>query len=634
MKRWLLLFVLAGWLWATHAQTTLMQWLENRFPSENWQNEDLEDWWLETDSFNINLATRQQLESLLFLDPDEIETLLEYRFDYGPLFSMYELYFLPGWSDESANLLSEIAWAGPIENPETHWKTATFKTGKHQLKHVLTSCLQRKRGATDGSYEGLPVGGYLKYAYTHPLLQAHLTLEQDAYEKFSFQHNTGVDFVSANLVWQNIGPVKQLILGDYKADFGQGLVISPNAYFGQNGAEQPPVNQCKPYTSTTENGFLRGLAAKTQIKQVGLDVFGSYQATDKTGGLHRTASERKRKHQLRETLAGVHLHYPFGRWQTGLTGLFSADKTQTDTVWQRHLHVSLDYRYVGKHWTIAGETALNEALGVATLHQGWIRFCPSLAGEWSLRYYSPHFSNAHSHAFSKGKLKDETGFTEKIIWKPVRPIETRLLVSTYQLGPGQTNQNARKNGRELSVQFQWTANQSQGGWLDYRHQQQQTAGKKEEKHQLHAYFSYGNRRHAQDPLKHEFLLKAGILQLWTKTANWETGVAGYLNVGYSWHVNHRQTLQLHLTTALFDCSSYQSRVYLSLRDTGGSLTSSSFYGLGVCQNLVIGYTGRFYKTGLRITHTHYQDRHQLSSGTETISGSRKTVCKFFVNMFF
>ena len=40
---------------------------------------------------NINTSTRSQLENLPFLKSSQIENLMEYLFDYGPMESIYEL---------------------------------------------------------------------------------------------------------------------------------------------------------------------------------------------------------------------------------------------------------------------------------------------------------------------------------------------------------------------------------------------------------------------------------------------------------------------------------------------------------------------------------------------------------------
>lgn len=97
---------------------------------------------------------------------------------------------------------------------------------------------------------------------------------QDSGEPFFAGCNKwGYDYYSFYAVARNLGRVKSLVVGRYKARFGMGLVMNANFSFGKIFALASPNigNSISPQTSRSESAYLQGAATTVNILK-GLDA--------------------------------------------------------------------------------------------------------------------------------------------------------------------------------------------------------------------------------------------------------------------------------------------------------------------------------------------------------------------------
>ncbi|MBO4370520.1 MAG: helix-hairpin-helix domain-containing protein [Paludibacteraceae bacterium] len=617
------------------AEQALLQWLLDRYDEDTLPMEELEEWLShETDSFNINTANREQLELLPFLNPIQIEQLLEYRFDYGPLVSMYELYYLSDWDEESAGLLSEIAFAGEIEDPEMNWKTANFNAGKHTIKMRAGGCLQSKAGYENGLYGGIPVNGWLKYGYRHPLLQANLTLEQDEGEPLDFKHGPGVDFYSGNITFNRLSFINQLIIGDYKANYGQGLVIRENSFFSSTPIVIFTENTCKPYTSTTEYGYLRGMAFELDCKKFELHAFGSYLPYDNTYGLHRTEKEIAQKSNHTKALAGLHANCQIQRFRLGITGLYHFSKKVSDPVWNQSFNISTDYRYTGKRWLITGELAMNQSAHIATVNRFWTNLSSYIQLELAARYYDRYYTAAEAHSYTKSKRCDEYGILSQLGIQFSRNLKADIQLDTYALGPMVKKANYTLFNHESDIQMTYSTQLAHKLFVAYKHKKQSTKSGDNQLHRIKFYWQYGNRTESLQFLKHEYHLKTGLAHVWLHQNAWQKGTMVYLDFSYQYNFNKRNHVQIAWNAAVFDTQNYSTQLYLTVHEVGSSVTGVGLYGLGGYQSILLNCKLSLWKIGVRLSDIRYLDRNTISSDNEQISGNHKTTWRIYVSKEF
>lgn len=277
---------------------------------------------------NINKASREDFEKLLILSDFQIESILDYRTEYGALFSMNELYQIPGLDSKLVTLLTFFFIVSQGDSsPEFNLKSL-IAGGKTQLLLRGKGVIEKQQGYSpvtkedfeknpDCRYLGSPglVYTQLKYEYADRL-QVAVTIEKDSGEK-------GVDYKSLNITVNNTGPVERVVIGDFTAHFGQGLVVWNSFSISSNmepNSFRKPQGGIAPYNSTDENLSFRGIAATINIKKLKVTIMGSHRAYDarledgvytsliKTG-LHNTTTTLERKGSLIGSVLGANLTF-------------------------------------------------------------------------------------------------------------------------------------------------------------------------------------------------------------------------------------------------------------------------------------------------------------------------------------
>ncbi len=297
----------------------------NELPSAEWDTflESLEE--LLAQPVALNEASAAELALIPLLDAARIATLLDYRRRFGPLLSPYELQAVPGWDLPLIRAILPFIRLSANEAPHS-WRTA-LRFGESQL-YLRTEWRSTWRSPH-------PLKSYLRYQFRSGRhIRFGLTAEKDQGEAWwSPTSPYGIDFLSAHLELSPVaGKLPRLWLGDYHLRLGQGLLawtgFAPT--YGPDATAVvragPPI---RPYTSSQESGFLRGLALEWQVAPSWrLWLFGSSIGRDATlccppdtllsfssfrrSGLHRSEADELGRGALQERLAGMRLQYESG----------------------------------------------------------------------------------------------------------------------------------------------------------------------------------------------------------------------------------------------------------------------------------------------------------------------------------
>ena len=183
-------------------------------------------------------------------------------------------------------------------------------------------------------------GGYLKGTDSQKAAFRQGWLPRKTPGKNYFNGNPPLpDFMSANVAYNGTGIIRRVILGDYSASFGQGTNINTGISTGLSltaPGYMSSRNEIKPYTSTNENNFFRGVAAALSYKDLGITLFYSCKEVDASvsdvrdssegniysfyrDGAHNTPSLLKKKDTVEELAAGLNIAYNFSNLRVGFT---------------------------------------------------------------------------------------------------------------------------------------------------------------------------------------------------------------------------------------------------------------------------------------------------------------------------
>lgn len=282
---------------------------------------------------NINAATAADLAKLLFLDEVKIHALLAHRRAVGRFHSPQELMTVSFLSRSDVLRLCHFVnfadSAGSAPSPSTLKIDAVARVGRRW---------PLSRGfVADGGAKAPFAGGPVKRLCR---LRADggrqwgfgVVGEGDAGEPGLFDYGGGyVRFEPGR------GPLRRLVLGNYNVRLGQGLGVWTG--FGLaaplTGASAGRVAMgVSPTLSAAEGGQLRGLAAEMRWLPLRLTTYASASRTDATtystpggairisalraDGLHRTPTERARRHNTLVCQAGAHLSADKGSLRLGV----------------------------------------------------------------------------------------------------------------------------------------------------------------------------------------------------------------------------------------------------------------------------------------------------------------------------
>src|SRR5665647_1136361 len=268
---------------------------------------------------NLNKTTRDELERLPFLSDIQVENIISHIYRFGALKTIYELQLIDGldMTDIRRMLPFVVVGEGIDSNKKIYWRDLT-RYGKNDLFFRFDKGLETKEGyqflpeedentaeANDKKYVGNALYHSLKYRFHYKdRVQVGFTAEKDAGEQFIGKTNNGYDFYSITAQLKDFGKFKTIVVGDFRANFGQGLVLRTDFGMGKSSYVLnviPRNSGLKKYGSTDENNFFRGVGATVHLGRFDVTAFysnkmidgdttnGSFSSMYKTG-LHRTLS--------------------------------------------------------------------------------------------------------------------------------------------------------------------------------------------------------------------------------------------------------------------------------------------------------------------------------------------------------
>jgi hypothetical protein len=231
--------------------------------------------------YDLNKVSEEQLQALYVLDRGQINALLRYRDQAGPFLSIYELQNIPNFS---IDLIQKISPFFTVANPTTSLnETILNRILKNENNYLIlrwARTLESQKGylaGTDssGRYAGSPDQMYSRFRTSKPGdFSLGFTLEKDAGEAWQWnpaKKYYAFDYVSYHAQVLNKGKIKNVIIGDYQAQFGQGIALGSVFGIGKNGEAVTTVRRSNlgfsPYTSLYEAGYFRGAAVSYEVSK-------------------------------------------------------------------------------------------------------------------------------------------------------------------------------------------------------------------------------------------------------------------------------------------------------------------------------------------------------------------------------
>ena len=608
---------------------------------------------------NLNSATAEELAGLQLLTDFQIQSLLEYRKNYGQLYSIHELPLIHGFNEQLAAQLTPFITAATADKKMPARFSNYFTQGKHQVMLRTAHTIETRKGYEEteegtSHYLGFPWSLYLRYRYKYKdNLQWGLTATNGAGEPFfSGVNRYGFDFYSAHLMLQNTGVIKRLVVGDYQVQFGQGLVVWGGFATRKSADAMAVKKQERGFTAhsgSDENRFFRGIATTIALKQWDFSAFLSYKYIDatrdsigfktlQTSGAHNTATTVAGKHSLPEFIAGGNISHKWEHLKIGCTGLWHSygaennrdlkNYSRLELPDKQNANIGLDFYTFLNKVAAFGEMAFGSNGKAA----GLFGLLFDLSSDFRVSTLYRHYDKAYQAVYAKGfgensKTANEQGWYVGLQWTPYRRLTVSAFADMYSFPWMKYNVDAPSSGWEYTLRAALQATSETLFSLQVKRSSKEANlsnanSATKQTVRTNATSLRGSIRYELLPgLRMEDRLELTFLD----GTNKESGLLLFHDINYK---HQAWPLKLSARIAVFDSDSWASRSYAYESDVLSAFSVPAYYSKGARWFLNMQFS--FWKRidlWLRVAQTRYFDKATIGSGINTIEGTRQTDVK-------
>ncbi|MBN2611132.1 MAG: helix-hairpin-helix domain-containing protein [Bacteroidales bacterium] len=629
--------------------------------------EDL--WYYAENPLNINDCSYEELARLHFLTDFQIKSLLEYVKNFGPVASLAEIQYIYGFDERLAEYLKNFVTIAPAsEKPHLNLKKA-LRYGRHSVFITGNRALQEKAGfqpLTDSvlqlnpdknRYFGDPFKIRLKYSFrSHNILLFGFQAEKDAGEEFFTGSNKqGFDFYSGYLQVKETGRLKNLTIGDYQLQFGQGLTLFSGLAFGKSSFSTDIVKRptgIRHASSADENLFFRGIAGTikfsdfeftgffskksfdanlTDTLENGKYIFSSFQAS----GYHRTPNEIKDEKAVGETVTGTNIKFSRDNFSTGITLVNYTIEGHYEPVEKPYnlytfrgsdlLNAGIDYRYRFKKSEFFGETSYGNG-NWATLNGLMVQAAELASFTVLYRNYSKGFFAMRNNPFSEFSSKNnEQGLYVGTTLFPVKHVKLIGYFDVFKSPWLRYNVTSPSTGRDYLLQAVYAPLRNTEFYLRFK---SETKSRDETPEQLPVNVT---RDFTVNKLRLNAVYK--VLQNYSFKNRMEISHVIKENspAEYGYYISQdvafnpeNKPVAFWLRFALFDGDTYDSRIYTYENSIPYMFSVPSFFNRGIRFYAMVRYRTGAVTLWLRHSITRYKNIDTIGSGLDETEGNTRS----------
>jgi hypothetical protein len=611
----------------------------------------------------LNTARPEQLKELIFLSPLQINNLLIHIKATGKLLDLAELQVVDGFDIATTEKLLPFVTLKPATvYGQLSWKKI-WQEGNGEVLWRYAQIPKKQKGYSNlpGSrYLGPPQKLLIKYRYKLGETAAlSFVMEKDAGEPFFNQSaKYGFDFISGNITFYNAGKFSHIIIGDYSLQFGQGLTTWSGLSFGK-GADVAGITKkdtgLKPYTSTGEYAFFRGIAGTVKLfNGIDLTSFVSSRSLDASltengqggytlvtvneSGLHRTATEAANKGDLKLIFYGLAFRYNTNSLGLGLVTAHSVYQHTFVTGTQLYnsygfagtglTNLGIHYNYTWRNSYVFGETARSLPGGLALLNGILISLSPKVSAVVLYRNYAKGYTSFYSQGIGEGtEAMNEKGIYSGINLYPAPKWTLSVYMDAFRFPWLKYRTDAGSSGNDIMGQLIYAPSKSFKAQLRYKTKTTAQNASPGTYFNTPVQVRTENYRLEVNWIKNRsfsFQNRAEVSRYKKETmAEW--GFLLYQDADYN---PLPSRLAVNLRLAWFHTPSYNSRIYAYEDDVLYGSGSGLYNGDGLRFYMNLKYRlSRKVDIWTRYSVSYYPGEPSIGSGPEEITGSKKPEIK-------
>ena len=617
----------------------------------------------------VNEASFDDMVRIIWLTEFQINSLLDHVKSHGPILSHYEIATLYGFTPTLAQTLT------PFISLEKKPETDMFINPKSALlygKSILIASAQRVLEEQEGylrhdsvanRYAGSPWRANVRYAFSYAnRLQFGFSANKDAGETFFRGNNPyGFDFYSAHLQFNTNGWLKTLTLGDFRADFGQGLVLWSGVNYGKSAMTLNAMRYnsgLRKYSSLGKNRFMRGAGVTLRLNPMDVSLFYSRKAIDATitardengkarevsslpvDDYHRTPSEIAKKHAAMEEIIGANISINRTNWHIGATALhYGYDVTVIPNSYiynhfaftgKSNGNYGIDFRFRLGDAVFYGEQAVSQNGAWAMIYGAQMLIGERLVTNVMYRRYAVDYHAHYGMALGESSQNNnEEGFY--VGWNLNTGGQWRFssYYDIFRFPWLRYRAYAPTFGQDAMLQADYAPSSNTKMYIQARYKEKEenaaetavsavtpvktTSAKMVLSHRIREGFGIGNHLEVKNYSKENIMSNGYYLAQ---------------DIYVTVNTFNRFPLRITLRYAFFDTENYDSRIYSYENDMLYSFSVPAFYNQGTRLYVLLFYKlGKHFDLRFKYSATNYTDRNEIGSGLTLIRGNRYSEIK-------
>ncbi len=615
---------------------------------------------------NLNTATRDQLERLPFLSKVQIENILAYVYITHGMRSIYEIQLIDGIDYFIQRLLLHFVFVGDMRDESMEWNTKEiFGRIRHKIFSRIDADLEQRRGYAENKYLGSPLYEQFRYAFGagKNRIQAGIVAEKDKGEQFWGSYRKGFDSYSAYMQVDKLWKFSRIVIGDFRATFGQGLIMNGAFSAGKSSnvlKVNPSQSGLNRKSSSDEYNFFRGIGATAQLDRLSFTALYSFRYYDAsvdtlgntfsslyTSGIFRTSKDWSKRDNLSMRVFALNTNYRFDRAKIGVTlyaNRLSMSMLPEDKPYRRYSFrgdrqaaASVDYYWSLGRFVFWGETALTDRLAVATINGLSMMPTSNLNIVFLHRYYARSYDLFFAKSFGKSSnVSNEDGVYLGFEVNPVKKWKLSTYADMFKFPYMKYRVSAPSKGFDAFAQVDFLPTRYLNMYLRYRlgDKEQDFVDRSLPTRQILNYEKQSLRYNLEYKYKNiVFRSKVETNAAKSPMESYTYGFGFVQDIAYNtlWH-----NLSVTLHYVFFDAPNYANRLYFYEPDILYSMSTPILYGIGnrYAINLKMSVVRNLF-IYLHFSQTIYTDkRTKISSGLEEIKGNIMSNLKVALNWKF
>jgi hypothetical protein len=500
-------------------------------------------------------------------------------------------------------------------------------------------------------YRGEAFYHALRYSYTFSdRLKITFNAEKDAGEAFWNRNHKGYDFYTGSVLLKDMNVFQTLVVGDFKASFGQGLVMSQGFSPGRSVLITQAAkrnNGFRSHSSTNEYDFFRGAGLTIRLNRVETSLFYSFRKWDatvqdssfssfKTDGLHRLQRDMEKRNKVPVQTFGGNLRWRFRSGWLGCTFIrYSFDSLRMNPVekpynlfafrGRSNMNISVDYLLKRPHLFFYGETAISQNGALATLNELSVTPVSYVSFLASCRYFDKRYQSFYGNVSSQSSgVQNEEGLYLGLQAVPLAHWKVTLFADLFRFPWKRYGVDSPSTGKEYRVQVDYSQGAFFSSYLRFSYSEKEKNG--EGAQVSHSIVPYKRNKVRWQMAYQPFFWLSGK----TSADGILCGSKGTKS-SRGWMVSESLSfgtdkfpLQLNLFAGIFHTDDYASRIYSYEKGLLYAFNMPSFYGKGIRLSANVKWSiYRDLYIAAKFSHSHYNDRTVIGSGTEQIDGPNK-----------